>query len=564
MTARDLTVVDRELAEVVLRRFGPPTRSALLARIVTSLARAVREDHAAMDLTRDDDSFGDARLALDALRAAPTLCAFIGRDDELGASGAPLVVFHDRYLYLRRWARAEWRVARAIDEARAAELELPSGLTTQGVDAAIAAATEELGRNGFVAAELGEVVTRLLTRRVSFVTGGPGTGKTWLVTQALRVLERALGASGAPAMTVAVAAPTAKAARRLGEVLDAAGVGASPAVLARDRDREGSLHHLLNLHPNAVARPRPLWHDVVVVDEASMADLAMLDLLLRSAAGSLAPCRVVLVGDPYQLASVNVGAVLADAVDPEARTEALVTRLATVHRTENRDILDFAALVKAGDGEAVRDFVAAGHADVRHVGRFEDPALLERVFEHARALRDAARGGDRRGAAALASTLTVLAANREGPGSVAWWNERVRAALAEGGVPSGRFCVGEPVLVTRNQRTIGLFNGDVGVVVEAGGELVVSFDDGRERPLAAIAHVEPAWAMTIHKSQGSEYDHVVVVLPRAGSPLLSRELLYTGITRAKRSVALVGDLASVAAATERRVDRVSGLTERLR
>jgi len=562
VTAPDLTALDRELADVIVRRFWPDA-SPLLERTLTSLARAVREDHAAMDLTRrDDDGHDDAHVVLDALRAAPSLCQSLSAHDPVESSGPPLVVLNDRYLYLRRWALAEWRVARLIDEARASELALPAGITARGLEAAIAAATAELERAGFVASELGDVVRRMLTRRISFVTGGPGTGKTWLVTQALGVLERALAGSGR-AMSVVVAAPTAKAARRLGEVLDASGVGANAASLERDRDGEGSLHHLLRLHPLAVARPRPLWHDVVVVDEASMADLAMLDVLLRSAASAVAPCRVVLVGDPHQLASVNVGAVLADAVDPLARTESLVTRLETVHRTERRDILDVAALVKRGDGDMVRDFVAGGHADVRHLVHFDEPELVERVFDHARDLRDAAARGDRRGVARLAGVLSVLCANREGPGSVAWWNDRVRAGLREGAGPRGRFAVGEPVLITRNQRALGLYNGDVGVVVDDGGELVVVFDDDRTPPLAAIAHAQPAWATTIHKSQGSEYDHVVVVLPRSGSPLLSRELLYTGITRAKQSVTIVGELAAVSAATERRVGRVSGLTERL-
>ena len=569
MIAGDVTASDRELAEVVLRRFGPADSSALLVRIVTALARAVREDHAAMDLNRrDDDPVGsaleDPDTVLEALRAAPVLCQFLGRDDPVEASGPPLVVLDDRFLSLRRWALAEWRVARSIDEARATLLEMPDGLTRDDVEAAIAASTTELAGAGYVADELGAVVWRMLTRRVSFVTGGPGTGKTWLVTQALRTLDRALAMASARSMTFAVAAPTAKAARRLGQTLDAAIAGTEFTTLERDHDREGSLHHLLGLHPRAVVPPRPLWHDVVVVDEASMADLAMLDALLRAAAAAVSPCRVVLVGDPNQLASVNVGAVLADAVASEARTDALVTHLATVHRTDNRDILDFASLVKAGDGEGVRRFIADGRTDLHHYDRFDDPELIALVVEHARALRDAARRGDRRALVGLAGALTVLAANREGPGSVAWWNERVRDALREDRAGVGtRFSVGEPVLITRNQRSLGLHNGDVGVVMEVDGELVVVFDVDRERPLAAIAHAQPAWAMTIHKSQGSEYDHVVVVLARIGSPLLTRELLYTGVTRAKRAVSLVGDAAALAAATDRQVDRVSGLTERL-
>jgi exodeoxyribonuclease V alpha subunit len=126
-----------------------------------------------------------------------------------------------------------------------------------------------------------------------------------------------------------------------------------------------------------------------------------------------------------------------------------------------------------------------------------------------------------------------------------------------------RFGVGEPVLVTRNQRSLGLNNGDVGVVIEVDGERVVVFDATRRHSLSAIGYVETAWAMTIHKSQGSEYDHVIVVLPRRQSPLLTRELFYTGVTRAKSGVTVVGQLDTVREAIGREIDRVSGLTYRL-
>ncbi len=151
MIAGDAAAADRELAEVVLRRFGPTDSSPLLVHIVTALARAVREDHAAMDLARrDDDHVGSALenpdAVLDALRATPTLCQFLRRDDPVEASGPPLVVLDDRFLSLRRWALAEWRVARSIDEARATVLEVPDGLTRAAVEAAITASTTELAR----------------------------------------------------------------------------------------------------------------------------------------------------------------------------------------------------------------------------------------------------------------------------------------------------------------------------------------------------------------------------------------------------------------------------------
>jgi exodeoxyribonuclease V alpha subunit len=127
-----------------------------------------------------------------------------------------------------------------------------------------------------------------------------------------------------------------------------------------------------------------------------------------------------------------------------------------------------------------------------------------------------------------------------------------------------RFGVGEPILVTRNQRSLGLNNGDVGVVIESDGQRMVVFDTARRHALGSVGYAETAWAMTIHKSQGSEYEHVIVVLPRRQSPLLTRELFYTGVTRAKAGVTVVGQLDTVREAISREIDRVSGLTYRLR
>ncbi|MGH9021399.1 MAG: ATP-dependent DNA helicase, partial [Acidimicrobiales bacterium] len=159
----------------------------------------------------------------------------------------------------------------------------------------------------------------------------------------------------------------------------------------------------------------------------------------------------------------------------------------------------------------------------------------------------------------------VLAAHREGRGSVAWWNGAVAARLRRASpLDYGeRHGVGDPVLVTRNQRALGLSNGDLGVVIDDAGRRRLSFEGDRSYPEGGVGFTEAAWALTIHKSQGSEFDHVTVVLPDAGSPLLTRELLYTGVTRARRSVTVVGSRAAIDEAVSTDVERVSGLTYRL-
>ena len=568
---------DRQLASVLQRRFGSPTDSSLMPWIVMTLARAVREDHVALDLhhlvteTSADPSpsRGSVEAIIDELRVSPGFCEFLGRDDDVTVAGPPLVVLDERYLYFRRLAAAERRVAQALRTSRMSIIEAPAGLTGTVVDAALERVRGELASVGQTSPELERVVTTMLTRSVSFITGGPGTGKTWIVTQALHALDAALTTSRSAGTTVSfvIAAPTGKAATRVAESISATMAGEPFLTLVRDVDREGSLHHVLGVRPDRLNSAQPLTHDLVIVDEASMADLPMIDLLIRTAQANVErPCRIVFVGDPRQLASVNVGAVLADAVDPVAGIEDLVTRLRVAHRFGGERLVDLARSIDEGDGDTVTGLLSADEGELRHVDDADTPHLVDQVVRHASRLAALAANGDELAAMSTLHELTVLCANREGPGSVAWWNDRVRAeVMREFPLVRGeRFGVGEPVLVTRNQRSLGLNNGDVGVVIEVDGERVVVFDATRRHSLSAIGYVETAWAMTIHKSQGSEYDHVVVVLPRRQSPLLTRELFYTGVTRAKSGVTVVGQLDTVREAISREIDRVSGLTYRLR
>jgi len=576
-TVEEFANSDRQLAAVIQRRFGSPTDSRLVPWMVMTLARAVREDHVALDLhhlvteASVDPSAprGSVEMIIDGLRASPGLCEFLGRGDDVTVAGPPLVVLDGRFLYFRRLAAAERRVAQALRTSRMTTLEAPAGLSGTTLDTALERVRGELAAVGQASPELERVVTTMLTRSISFITGGPGTGKTWIVTQALRALDAALtsrSSAGTP-FSFVVAAPTGKAARRVAESISAAMAGEPFTALVRDVDREGSLHHVLGVRPDRLNTAQPLTHDLVIVDEASMADLPMIDLLIRSAqANAERPCRIVFVGDPRQLASVNVGAVLADAVDPAAGIEELVTRLRVAHRFGGERLVDLARAIDGGDGDIVTGLLTADDGELRHVDDADTPHLVDQVVRHASRLITLAANGDATAALATLRELTVLCANREGPGSVAWWNARVRAeVLREFPLARGeRFGVGEPILVTRNQRSLGLNNGDVGVVIESDGERVVVFDAARRHSLGAIGYAETAWAMTIHKSQGSEYDHVIVVLPRRQSPLLTRELFYTGVTRAKAGVTIVGQLDTVRGAISKEIDRVSGLTYRLR
>jgi len=304
---------------------------------------------------------------------------------------------------------------------------------------------------------------------------------------------------------------------------------------------------------------------VVIVDEVSMLELELLDLLIERAAPTT---HLVLVGDPDQLASVNVGAVLRDIVDAAAHggaLETLVTTL-TVNFRSGDEIQRAAEAVNAGSTDALIDIAHESGAAVTLTSSRE--RSLVDALAHARAL--VAASDDAVAALEQLDDFVILAAAREGPGSVAWWRDRVGASIVHG--PSdGRFTLGEPVLVTRNEPADPseegtLTNGDVGVVVRGDDQLDVVFgplDALRRRRVSRLPDAEVAYAMTIHKSQGSEYDRVVISLPDHVSPLLSRELVYTALTRARQHVTLIASSEVLRAAIDRRIDRVSSLRERV-
>jgi len=390
-----------------------------------------------------------------------------------------------------------------------------------------------------------------------------------------------------------------------------------------------TLHALLGTKPGSrrfrhdAANPLPL--DLLFVDEASMVHLEMMDALLDA----LPPtARLVLLGDKDQLASVEAGAVMGDlcagsaalphpydagtvrwlraltgevlpaaASAPVASGRALAQQTATL-RTSHRFAGDIGALARAvngADAEAAAALLrkrADGDAtwleartpevavQLALEGRGHAHAGGYRAYLEALALRPddpSALDGWARGVLRLFEQFRVLCALREGPWGVAGLNAAIERALAARGWLSrrGEWYEGRPVMVTRNDPTLGVFNGDIGLVLRAsaagaagaagagGAPLRVFFLDGgalRSVSVSRLSDVETAFAMTVHKSQGSEFAHVALVLPEAESPVLTRELVYTGITRARQAFTLVaGDLRGMETAIGRRTRRLGGL-----
>jgi exodeoxyribonuclease V alpha subunit len=443
-------------------------------------------------------------------------------------------------------------------------------------------------------------------RRVAVLAGGPGTGKTRTVARVLALLDAQAGAARVRRPLVALAAPTGKAAARLEEAVRSGAEDMEVDEAVRDRLRalEGvTLHRLLGFNPSNRTRFRHnrlnrLPFDVVVVDETSMVSLTLMARLLEAVRPD---ARLILVGDPEQLASVEAGAVLGDIVGPASKglcmdgpardalaavtgqrvpagegTEAAIGNgivvLHKVHRYGGA-IAALAEAIQRGDADATVRVLREGGSDVEWIvtggepaAPADLPAVRAAAVESGRTVIEDARAGNAAAAIAALGRFRLLCAHRHGPEGVTTWMQYVEdwlRAEVEGFLTGSEWYVGRPLIVTENDYGLRLYNGDTGVVVEAGdGRLVAAFERGggvAEVSPTRLAAVDTVYAMTVHKSQGSQFHTVAFVVPGAGSRLLTRELLYTAVTRAQERLILVGTEESVRAAVARPISRASGL-----
>ena len=456
-------------------------------------------------------------------------------------------------LYLDRYWREERQVAADLRELRAGR---PGGVDGErladGLRRLFADGVQERQRAAAEAAVLG---------RLTLVAGGPGTGKTTTVARIAALLAE----QGPPEPLVALAAPTGKAAARLAEAVHEQ----APALAVGDDVRAWlgelpatTLHRLLGRDPGSHTRFRHhrgnrLPHDVVVVDETSMVSLSLMARLVEAVRPD---ARLVLVGDPAQLTSIEAGAVLGDLVRPGGDGIVVLDR----DYRSSAPIARVGAAVRRGDGDAVVEALSAGGDAVTWIPVDPGHAALEDLEASAaagaRAVARAAHAGDAAEAIAALGAFRVLCAHRRGPYGVATWAARIEARLAR---LEGEWYAGRPLLATANDYSIGLFNSDTGVVVAHADGLVAAFErTGRvlEIPPSRLSAVETVYAMTVHKSQGSQFDTAAVVVPPPGSRLLTRELLYTAVTRARTRLIVAGTEEAVRAAVARPVARASGLT----
>ncbi|MBA2661923.1 MAG: exodeoxyribonuclease V subunit alpha [Bradymonadaceae bacterium] len=579
------------------------------------------------------------RTLIDTGRAS----VIVGRTGEF----KPLIVAGD-YLYHQRMHHFETRLVEAL-KGRIARP--PAALDAAHLSVALEevlanAPLRDDGRAMTLNAEQQYGVLTALFAPLSIITGGPGTGKTSIVVSILRMLAR----QGVAGEAIALAAPTGKAANRMGESISAqlatlVEPGAADLVLLESLPKARTLHRLLGYSPSRQTfhfhENNRLAERFVIVDEASMIDLFMMERLIGAAG---APCNLVLLGDSEQLPSVDTGAILRDLLPKQLSTKTAwrpLVKAALIDTVSSEPLAD--AAVRLRESYRMDPNRPTGRKILAFAQHINDGARSEKLLELCDDLDGAPLVIERPAASALEyRAVELLRAPREFADSYSallsdfvdhWFEQRIRALAdfdariqasyfydgtsfdqaAMGGLealfnhfnqarvltltrvhPTGSerinaafharyleqregarwdYVAGEPVLMLRNDYERGLFNGDQGLILwvqrEPGekAELMAVFARNRRfEPyhLGALRpHIEHAFAMTVHKAQGSEFKHIALVLPHRDLPLLSREILYTGVTRASESVSVIGRADLLESGSRRSIERFCGVAEKL-
>ncbi|MCK9188760.1 exodeoxyribonuclease V subunit alpha [Acidithiobacillus sp.] len=539
---------------------------------------------------------------------AQSLCVQVterSTTDPANSAETPLVLSATR-LYLRRYWRDQQFIAEALRQRarqRVADTTHPEALRPWLEQ--LFPASDELG-DGFPWQKIACALA--LRSHFSIITGGPGTGKTYTAARFMALLM----ATGSTPLRIVLAAPTGKAAVRIDESLRSAigtlpqlgGIADMAAAFASLRPAR-TLHSLLGARPDSRRfrhdAANPLELDVLVVDEASMIHHEMMAALLRALPPS---ARLILLGDQDQLASVEAGAVLAElclgsgtydaetchymrascGVAPPSGDNsanpltANIIRLQRSHRF-NAEIGALADAVHGGHPESAVRILQAAHTatlawqPAPAIHQMLELARMESAYSRVWQAAGQPPPKDRQEHSAWVNTILnnyadfrLLCALRQGPWGVTGINRTIEDYLQRQGILQGRglWYAGRPTLVTRNDSNLGLSNGDIGIALpDPDKRLRVYFPNGDGPPRAILPsrlnHAESAWAMTVHKAQGSEFAHTVLILPPEDSPVLSRELLYTAVTRARSRFTLIALRERLENAIQRQTRRMSGL-----
>ncbi|MGL9733467.1 MAG: exodeoxyribonuclease V subunit alpha [Symbiopectobacterium sp.] len=515
-----------------------------------------------------------------------------------GRETTPLVLQHQR-LYLQRNWLSEVQVAAFFSGSHFVDIHDPLAIR-RVLDRLFSPLDAEVDWQKVAAAVA-------LTRRVSVISGGPGTGKTTIVAKLLAAML--LLHEGDRPLRIQLAAPTGKAAACLTESLRSA-LSKLPLeeVQQRHLPREATtLHRLLGALPDSQRlryhQGNPLHLDVLVVDEASMVDLPMMANLVLALP---ATAQVIFLGDRDQLASVEAGAVLGDICRFAAQcysaqrveeleqltghrlvassdvSPAMADSLCLLQKSYRFDqhsgIGIVARAVNGGDERQVLQVLQDEHDDLHclPLAQEEDyqQMLAQCIVGYSGYLQVIAQEQDAAQVLAAFNRFRLLCAVRDGPFGVAGLNVRIEQALQHAGLihrsrnTKNLWYSGRPVMISRNDALLGVFNGDIGIAMpNEVGELRVYFQlpDGQMKPVSPsrLPPHETAYAMTVHKSQGSEFDHTALVLPNSFLPVLTRELVYTAVTRARTKLSLYAEISILCRTVRTPTRRFSGLETRI-
>ena len=549
-----LELLDVELARALGRMTADSNPEVELAIALTS--RNVRRGHSCFPLgTSADEVWPSEPARPEALPEAAAWTKTLS-ESRLTREG-PLVLDSAGRLYLRRYWQLEQDIARELAARSALPpiLEKDAAWLEAALDRLFPGDPDSLQRRA---------AHNAVRHRVSLLCGGPGTGKTTTVAAIVALIIEGKLHETQAAPKVVLLAPTGKSAARLGEAVRKAKgrVQAPESVLREIPEQATTIHRALGMRRGGMRFRRtadlPLEADIIIVDEASMVDLALMRQLLNAAPRE---ATLLIVGDPDQLTSVEAGSVLRDLVTASTETwwRERVTELTTTYRyDQNQPLGQLIAAIRTGRGAAAKSLLESGADDVV----WSPLDGLQAELDHAAARwSEALATLDPEEHFAMRSRYVMLSPFRRG----AIGTQRLGAAIQERLVSresSGSRVT--PIIIEENSHELRVYNGDFAMRVDdvPPTATVLSEADGfRDIAVARLPRFSDAFALSVHKAQGSEFDEVLLVLPEEDAPLLTRELLYTAVSRARQRVRIVGPKEVVAGALERRAQRYSGLVD---
>ena len=591
--------LDIYFAREMFRLDGSRNEKMLLPAALAS--RAISDGDVCLDLASvADTQLMDLNLSTEYRLKIPSLDELtesLRSSRVVGSPGdtAPLILDGHDHLYLGRYWWFEKQVAESL-LARAVPLQsgdVDADLLNRGLQRMFSSSNHGETDWQRVAAAVA------MLRRFSVISGGPGTGKTHTVTAILALL---IEQSQDSRLRIALAAPTGKAAARLSESIR----NAKPGIACNDKSRlqipeeASTIHRLLGMRPGQEQphyhKEHPLQVNLLVVDEASMIDLPLMARLLAALPEH---ARLILLGDKDQLASVEAGSIFSDicgkdsgahytpefhaqlqrvsgeCIDNGKPRNAFAESIALLHKSYRfsgeEGIGQLAAAVNRGDSSSALQLLGQGLEDISLFTPREENLTAELNNRVLQTYVECFKAGDHLEALRRFNAFRILCAVRKGPAGVEQVNRTIEQLLRNRGLIRGdaQHYRGRLVMVTHNDYSVGLFNGDVGILwpdPNEDGRLAAWFvlpDDSMKRVMPSrLPQHETAYAMTVHKSQGSEFERVLVMLPFEEAGVVSRELLYTGITRAKHKAEVWGSETILRKTVEHRVSRVSGLSGR--